>query len=121
MAIPLTIDRLARHARACELVLLAIMAGTYFGTLPSLRSVEPSLALRTASRHHEGLWKVPARGQPGQIATTAIRLASRSLPRSAQPDHRPWTTHGVAHTSHNPGGGVWIELLTPTRLSEYHS
>ena len=41
ITIPLTIERLARRARASELVLLAVMAGTYLGTLPSLRSVEP--------------------------------------------------------------------------------
>ena len=52
--------------------------------LSSLRSGITSLTLRTTSGDHEELWKVPARGQPGQIATTSItrhRQASRDPPR----------------------------------------
>jgi hypothetical protein len=71
--------------------------------LSSLRSGTPSLTLRTASEGHEGLWKVPARGQPGQIATTSItgrHRASRDPPSLTTGLGQP---HGVAHTSHNPG------------------
>jgi hypothetical protein len=87
--------------------------------LSSRRSGITSLTLQATSGLHEELWKVPAGGPPGQIATPVHRLALLGFPRSAQPDHRPWTTHGGAHTSHSPGHKIGKKLLTRATPREY--
>jgi hypothetical protein len=63
-----------------------------------------------------GLWKVPARGQPGQIAAT-LRLGHCQV----KGDPPSLTTglgqppRGVAHTSHSPGDGLRERGPEPAR------